>query len=176
MSEDERADNVMRYTQVNALPEYVTSTTNYRIDFLSSVSSTLSHISSVLAPVVHSLNMTFDAYGSHPNATNGVVRLSVVKGSEIEPAPITPSEGEAWELMSGTVKHVFEGAVVAPSAMIGELQLLLSRSRAQPTELTSLPLPVNSQHGYQVDLEPHQQHLSLRPRLPRVDQKLPHCR
>lgn len=174
---------MVRWEQVNALPEYVTSTTNYRIDFLSSVSSTLSHISSILTPVVSSLNMTFDAYGSHPNTTNGVVRLKMVKGSEIEPAPITPAEGEAWELMSGTVKHVFDGAIVAPSAMIGESHLPLSaispRSRAEPNPADRADPPhprLDSQYRHQVDLEPHIQHLPLRPRVVGVDQELPYCR
>lgn len=116
--------------QVNALPEFVTSTINYRIDFLSSVNATLSRIASLLSPVVDSMDppMTFDAYGSHPHVNNSVVRLKLVPRSAIEPAPLTPSEGGAWELMSGSIKHVFEGAVVAPSAMIGELGSLFPNS------------------------------------------------
>ncbi|ORY77565.1 vacuole protein [Leucosporidium creatinivorum] len=111
-------DLVQGGIKVNALPEYATATSNYRIDFLSSVHSTLSRLSSILSPVVHSLNMTFDSYGSHANVSNNVVRLKMVKDSGIEPAPITPSEGKAWEFMSGSVRGVWRDAVVAPSAMI----------------------------------------------------------
>jgi Gly-Xaa carboxypeptidase len=106
--------------QVNALPEYTTATINYRIDFLESVNSTLTRVESILAPIVASLNLTFDAFGSHPEVENRVVRLKMTSKSAIEPAPLTPSEGPAFELMSGTIKHVFDGAIVAPSAMIGE--------------------------------------------------------
>lgn len=63
--------------------------------------------------------MTFSTQNSHPEVTNQVVRLEVVEKSMIEVAPRTRSEGYAWELMSGTVKSVFEGAIVAPSGMIG---------------------------------------------------------
>ena len=54
-----------------------------------------------------------------PAVGNGVVKLQVVEGSDLEPAPITPSQGKAFELMSGTIKQVFQGAIVAPSGMIG---------------------------------------------------------
>jgi len=115
----------------NALPEYSTATINYRIDFLSSVNETLSRISSILSPIASSLNLTFSAYSTNSDLTAppaNHVRLSVVQGSEIEPAPLTPTEGEVWELMSGTARHVFNGSIVAPSAMIGEFTLRLSES------------------------------------------------
>ena len=36
----------------------------------------------------------------------------------LEPAPITPSEGPAFELLGGTIKKVFgEHVIVAPSAV-----------------------------------------------------------
>lgn len=108
--------------QVNALPELSSASANYRIDFLSSVNETLTRLASILEPVAASLNMTFDAFGTHPDATNNVVRLR--SRAPLEPAPLTPSHGPAFELMSGTVKHVFEGAIVAPSGMIGELAVL----------------------------------------------------
>ncbi|CEQ42341.1 SPOSA6832_04155 [Sporobolomyces salmonicolor] len=110
-------DLVQGGVKINALPEYTTASINYRIDFLSSVNATLSRIASVLSPVISSLNLTFDAYGTHPDIENNVVRLSVVEGSEIEPAPLTPTEGEAWDLMAGTTRGIWEGAVVAPSGM-----------------------------------------------------------
>lgn len=65
--------------------------------------------------------MTFSIKGSHPDVNNHVVKLNIVQGSMIEPAPMTKSYGSAWELMGGTVRHVFPGAIVAPSGMIGEL-------------------------------------------------------
>ncbi|GAA5902875.1 hypothetical protein JCM5296_006320 [Sporobolomyces johnsonii] len=111
-------DLVQGGIKINALPEYATASINYRIDFLSSVNATLSRIASVLSPVVSSLNLTFDAYGTHPDVENNVVRLSVVEGSEIEPAPLTPTEGDAWDLMAGTTRGIWEGAVVAPSGMV----------------------------------------------------------
>ncbi|KAK4046749.1 hypothetical protein OIV83_005854 [Microbotryomycetes sp. JL201] len=118
--------------KVNALPEYTTATINYRIDFQSSVNETLSHIKSVLEPVVKKqFNMTFEAFESHDEDGiavqetggdevfgHGTVKLVVVGDSALEPAPLTPASGYAFDLMSGTIKHVFKGAIVAPSGMI----------------------------------------------------------
>jgi hypothetical protein len=55
-----------------------------------------------------------------PTEFSGRMRLEV--GSEnkagLEPAPITPSDGESFKLMGGTIKKVFgEDVVVAPSAV-----------------------------------------------------------
>jgi len=152
-----RTDGFPLLARSNALPEYASASVNYRIDFLSSVNETLEHISSILAPVVAGLNLTFSSYGSHDKADNNVVRLSVVESSAIEPAPLTPTAGDAWDLMAGTTRHIWEGAVVAPSGMVGASPLLfflcvrereraltlssrrlsLSRSRPQPTPTPS---------------------------------------
>ncbi|GAA5972509.1 hypothetical protein JCM11641_001876 [Rhodosporidiobolus odoratus] len=118
MSTTQAADLVQGGVKINALPEFSTASINYRIDFLSSVNSTLTRISSILEPVVSSLNMSFSSYGSHLSVTNNVVRLAVIEKSEIEPAPITPAEGAAWDLMAGTMRFIWPGAVAAPSGMV----------------------------------------------------------
>ncbi len=113
------ADLVHGGVKVNALPEKVEATVNYRVDFLSSVAAEFGRIQAILAPVVASLNLTFDVNGSHASTPNFVVRLSSPEGSHIEPAPLTPTKGGAFDLMAGTAKHVFgKETVVAPSGMI----------------------------------------------------------
>ncbi|GAA5996034.1 Gly-Xaa carboxypeptidase [Rhodotorula paludigena] len=104
--------------KINALPEYASASVNYRIDFLSSVNATLERINSVVEPVVKSLGLNFSSYGSHADIGNNVVRLSVIEGSGIEPAPLTPTEGPAWDLMAGTTRHIWKDAVVTPSGMV----------------------------------------------------------
>lgn len=52
-----------------------------------------------------------------------VVRLSVVEGSEIEPAPQTPTEGAAWDLIAGTTRHIWQDAIATPTGMMGELTI-----------------------------------------------------
>lgn len=104
----------------NALPESATASINYRIEFSSSVDETTDRIRSILEPAVHKLNLTFDAYGSHSDAKQNVVRLSVIEGSEIEPAPQTPTKGTVWELIAGTTRHIWHDAIATPTGMMGE--------------------------------------------------------
>lgn len=113
--------------QLNALPEYTTAAVNYRIDFLSSVNATLEHVAAVIAPIAARHNLTLDAFGSNPDAhpedgstSKGVIRASVVPRTALEPAPITPTVGAPFELMSGTIKSIWQDVIVAPSGMIGE--------------------------------------------------------
>lgn len=103
----------------NALPEFATASANYRINFLSSVNATLERLITVLRPTVDSFNLTFDVLGSHANIDNNVVRFNVLPTTAHEPAPLTPATGPAWKLMAGTTRHIWEGAVVTPSGMIG---------------------------------------------------------
>jgi Gly-Xaa carboxypeptidase len=98
--------------KLNALPEVSSH-------FFLPQTATFERITSLLSPLVASLNLTFSVSGSHASVANSVVRLDVIKGSEIEPAPLTPAVGPAFELMSGTVKDVWSDAVVSPSGMVG---------------------------------------------------------
>ncbi|GAA5905525.1 M20 family metallopeptidase [Sporobolomyces salmoneus] len=123
LSTSQAIDLINGGVKVNALPEVSTSTVNYRIDFLSSVNETLFRISSILSPVAASLNMTFSAFEeddgkSLDSPRKNHVKLSVRPGSEIDPAPLTPTEGAAWNLMAGSARYVFPSSVVAPSGMI----------------------------------------------------------
>ncbi|GAA5938633.1 M20 family metallopeptidase [Sporobolomyces koalae] len=102
--------------KMNALPEYTSANVNYRIDFLSSVNATLTHAATVLAPIVSSFNLTFDAFGTNPGVRENVVRLTTTDA--IEPAPISPTHGEAWDFVAGTARQVFDNAIVGPSGMI----------------------------------------------------------
>ncbi|GAA5829218.1 hypothetical protein JCM3766R1_001022 [Sporobolomyces carnicolor] len=119
LSTSQAIDLINGGVKVNALPEYSKATINYRIDFLSSVNETLARIASILSPVVSSLNMTFSAFDEKSESPrNNHVNLSVSPGSKIEPAPLTPTSGDAWDLMAGTARKVFPDAIVAPSGMI----------------------------------------------------------
>jgi len=130
-------DLVAGGNKVNALPERATATVNYRIDFTSSVAETVGHVVDVVRPLAASLNLTFDYPGASlspppalrssaagPGERVDVVRLTVGTPSEmgLEPAPLTATEGAAFELVAGTTRHVFPDCIVAPSAMIGEEQ------------------------------------------------------
>lgn len=106
--------------KLNALPESATAMINYRIEYTSSVNATIEHTSSVIEPIVKKLGLAYDKLGSKSNVTQNVVRLSVVEHSAYEPAPITRTEGPTWDLMVGTAKHLWPGAIAGPTGMMGE--------------------------------------------------------
>ncbi|GHJ89068.1 hypothetical protein NliqN6_5470 [Naganishia liquefaciens] len=114
--------------KVNALPEVATATINHRIAFTSSIEETKQHASRLLGPLAHKLGFDYIAFnetasGLVAGTTNGKrVTLDVVRGAKgtagLEPAPITPSDSESFELIGSTIKQVFgDDVVVAPSAM-----------------------------------------------------------
>ncbi|WWD17284.1 hypothetical protein CI109_101724 [Kwoniella shandongensis] len=104
--------------KVNALPEFVQATVNYRISFTSSVNETLEHVLNVLKPLVHSLNFTISAFDDSPRKSNSHISLISANTYHLEPSPITPSDSKSFALMAGTAKHVFgEKTIVSPSGM-----------------------------------------------------------
>lgn len=69
-----------------------------------------------IGPIAKAMNMTFDVQGSHAHVRENVIRLET-DGIVLEPAPLTPDSGDAFDLVGGTIRHVFPGAIVVPSAM-----------------------------------------------------------
>jgi Gly-Xaa carboxypeptidase len=86
----------------------------------SSVNETIQHVIDVLTPLVNSLNFTLSAFDNAPKRSNSHVTLSILNGISLEPAPITPTDSKAFELVAGTCKTVFgEKTIVAPTGMYG---------------------------------------------------------
>ncbi|KAL1410494.1 hypothetical protein Q8F55_004507 [Vanrija albida] len=100
----------------NALPETVTSLTNYRTVFFETTQVVLDRLVAAIRPVATAHNLTLDAFGTHPDVEQNVIRLETV-GPVCEPAPTTPHTGPAFELVAGTLRHLFPKSVVVPSAM-----------------------------------------------------------
>ncbi|KAK4701757.1 Gly-Xaa carboxypeptidase, partial [Phenoliferia sp. Uapishka_3] len=103
--------------KINALPEIATAGINYRLSFSSDVVTEFARITSILGPVVESLDLKFSVNGSDPGAGYNFAQLSIL-GSH-ESAPTSPSHGKPWEILAGTIRHVFtDDTVVVPVGMI----------------------------------------------------------
>jgi Gly-Xaa carboxypeptidase len=111
------------------ISQSVNSMTNYRIDFFETTQDTIDKLIGLLKPLAESFNMSFGAFDELPGVDNNIIRLNTF-GLKLEPAPVTPSEGPAWELMGGTIKHLFPETIVVPSAMtaLTDTQRQCSRS------------------------------------------------
>jgi Gly-Xaa carboxypeptidase len=119
MQTSQAVDIIRGGNKVNALPETVTATVNYRIAPHDSLDFVKSHIRRLAEPVVrkHNLEMV-DWQGTNTSApdasrkSSGTLTLASV--NDLRPAPISPTDidNPVWELFSGTIRSVFE--TVAP--------------------------------------------------------------
>ncbi|KAL1744323.1 hypothetical protein HDZ31DRAFT_38951 [Schizophyllum fasciatum] len=118
------AANVARAGEkVNALPEHSEAIVDSRVGWDDTLAGVQARYAAVLAPVAARLNLTMDAFGARVGegaAGRGRVTMDLnVPSAGREHAPITPSEGAVWELVAGTVRHVWgEDVIVAPKGMI----------------------------------------------------------
>ncbi|KAK4685216.1 Gly-Xaa carboxypeptidase, partial [Tremellales sp. Uapishka_1] len=104
--------------KINALPEVVEAFVNYRVAFTSSVNATKEHVIAVLAPVASAFNFTFSAFDTSSAESVRHVSLFVQGESALEPAPITSSDTESFQLLAGTCKAVFgKDTIVSPTGM-----------------------------------------------------------
>jgi Gly-Xaa carboxypeptidase len=105
-----------------------TAIVNYRIDFRSNVQETFAHVVSLIEPIASKLNLTLSTAGNSSLTGSekdvNTISVTLIDGSALEPAPRTPSEGPAFELVAGTTRAMFEGAIVAPSGMIVSCSIL----------------------------------------------------
>jgi len=114
--------------KANALPEYVTLLINQRIAIESSINETVEHFLTHVKTISEKFDLGISLQDETiiPSTKNGGFKISL--RGQLEPAPITPTSGEVWDLFTGTIKHVYDDVVlkgtnetleVAPSLMIG---------------------------------------------------------
>lgn len=131
--------------KVNALPERVSITANFRIAMEETINSTRAKVISNAEEIarefgvgllVNRTKVVRDEFGSLKlkaidvdetgritneliaPTKNGYIVVSDF-GTHVDPAPVTPTSGEAWEVFAGTVRHVFEehaGPIVNPAS------------------------------------------------------------
>ncbi len=115
MQTSQAADIIRGGDKVNALPETVTATVNYRIAPQDSLNVVKSRIAKLLGPIAHKHGLAFRNFqpihthdNQEDNATVGT--LSLRPSNELAPSPITPTnpDDKVWHLFSATIRQVFE--------------------------------------------------------------------
>lgn len=99
--------------KANALPEVSTFVVNHRIEIHSSVEETVAADAHFAEKIAKKYGYGFALNGefSIPETELGYIE---VKFSEaLEPAPVSPSSGPAWDILAGTIQDVFENGVFA---------------------------------------------------------------
>ncbi|KAJ7666213.1 carboxypeptidase S [Mycena polygramma] len=105
--------------KVNALPEQATAVVNHRISVDSSVTEIQQRYVEILTPVAERFNLTVVGFDADvPDTATRYLKLSTPYGSEA--SPVSPYSGSAWDIFSGTARHLWgEDAIVAPLLMNG---------------------------------------------------------
>lgn len=93
----------------NALPENAYIIVNHRIDTMSSVATVKAHVAGTIGPIAHAFNLSVDAFGEQygdlkKGSAFGHLEMVDAYGTELEPAPVTPTFGSGpYELLAGTI-------------------------------------------------------------------------
>lgn len=124
MQTSQAIDIISGGVKVNALPEKVFAVINHRIAVEILPSDIRSNLKSVItSDILPKFPLTLDAFGDISGNTSassaGRITLSNFDAS-LDPAPVSPSDTDAYKTFTGTIKQVFgEDVVVAPSLMTG---------------------------------------------------------
>jgi Gly-Xaa carboxypeptidase len=124
MQTSQAVDIISGGVKINALPEKVYAVVNHRIAVESSVADTNSHIEAVVSSeILPKFGFSLDAWGtvSGNTSSSSVGRITLSDfDTPLEPAPVSPSDTDAYKSFTGTIKEVFgEDIIVAPSLMTG---------------------------------------------------------
>jgi Gly-Xaa carboxypeptidase len=115
--------------KVNNLPEFGYAVINLRIAVEETVESVAKRLTDRIASKARELGLGLILWGeevfSPKTPDHGT--LSIETEGAIEPAPLSPRDSDAWKLMAGTIRHVFNGRfedgeseiIVSPAMVTG---------------------------------------------------------
>lgn len=102
-------DMIYGGVKANALPELVTIVNNHRISIDSSVDETIEKILGNIKVIARRFNLgVYDHEDNEifPKTEKGFFKFTVTH--QLEPAPISPMEGQSWQVFSGVFRHIIE--------------------------------------------------------------------
>ncbi|VDC05377.1 unnamed protein product [Peniophora sp. CBMAI 1063] len=146
--------------KVNALPERVWAVVDHRIADWSSVQAVKQHYLALLPPLARTLNLSLTAFNTTiippTNASAGHVNIAPIYSAPLEPAPVTPTFGNApWALLAGTIRGTLG------SALRGDYG---GGRESVVTPVRSLDLGhADGEHGHKVVLGAHAAYLPVQP-------------
>lgn len=108
VSTTQAVDIIEGGVKVNALPEMVQVTTNYRINVDSSVEAVTDRFVQLAATVAEKYGLGLMRNNESILAETPVGLLRVKNGQSLEPITSSPTSGPIWDLLGGVTRHIFE--------------------------------------------------------------------
>lgn len=92
----------------NALPESVSIVVNSRVNVDTSVAQAADKYLSEVVEIAEKFNLgvIFEGKEIRPTTKAGYFNYSIA--TPLEPAPLSPTSGETWDIFSGTLRHFYE--------------------------------------------------------------------
>ncbi|KAK2765101.1 hypothetical protein FQN54_008800 [Arachnomyces sp. PD_36] len=93
--------------KINAIPELASTMVNLRLAVDTPLAKVEQHYENLVKPIAKKHGMTFEGFkSSHDSHDKRKISLYGVDG--LEPAPVSPVEAEAFQVLSGTIKNVLK--------------------------------------------------------------------
>lgn len=83
----------------------------------SSVKELIGHLTTLFAPFAEKHNLSFTSFGSEitpssVSSSSGALRLSDAYDTQLDPAPITPTDTAAYRILSGSIRATHARSVI----------------------------------------------------------------
>ncbi|CDR37913.1 CYFA0S01e19108g1_1 [Cyberlindnera fabianii] len=111
-------DVVYGGVKINALPEEVVLKVNHRVSYESSLDIVKDHILDCVSKVAESHGLGITAFEEEIKGATAAGNFVITSDGDLDPAPSTPVfNNPTWDVLSGTIKHVFEDFAVYPEEL-----------------------------------------------------------
>lgn len=125
-----QAEDIVRGGEKNnALPESVHMIVNHRVSIETEVQTVMDHFVDRVVKVAKRHGLGVDAWGQEVVPAGDLGKFVIeIDGHSLEAAPVSPTKGESWDLLSGITRHIYEDLVfpenkepviIAPAIMTG---------------------------------------------------------
>ncbi|KAG8871465.1 hypothetical protein FRB97_008660 [Tulasnella sp. 331] len=125
LSTTQAVDIVAGGIKINALPEEAYALVNHRISTDSSVGALKAAITSLFTSFTADRKLSLNAFGKDADRSPDSifspianVTISEAYESALEPAPVTPTNTEAWRLLSGTIRSVYHDSTTGEKGVV----------------------------------------------------------
>ncbi|EED13753.1 vacuolar carboxypeptidase Cps1, putative [Talaromyces stipitatus ATCC 10500] len=118
------ADLINGGVKINALPEKINATVNYRVAIHENTDVVRARAINIITPIAKAHNLTFSAFGSGNKRSANNNHLDISDFSlALEPAPISPtSPSDAiWARLSGVTRQFFETLTNKTVLVVGDV-------------------------------------------------------